>query len=412
MMGAEMMQSHGGLMGSVKTDNARRAGAHTENVAIVRLAPSGWQILDAGQAATPIQDLKAAPLQGRIFAVPCDQLRLITVELDAAERKHIRKVLPFRIEEDFVDEIDSLHVAVLSLHPRALPVAVVARDLLADWQAQLGESFEGPWVPEVLLLPWRAGEVCILLESDSALVRFGEWAGARVELELLNVLLLAQAEPVQKLVIYTLEAHPVLSWLPEAMGDRVEIRKGDFSDALRLSDTAKLTADIRQGEFAPQLPLARWWNQWRQVAIAAGLAIGLQVVTDVMAYQRLKAENLQLRAAIQASYRQANPRGAIVDVEKQLDRQLAEYAPAGQAKPFTPALAGITSTMAAAADVSIASLVFNAANDEVRVDIGAEDYAAVERVRAALESKGYRATLETSSSRNDRISARLRIALS
>jgi len=131
-----------------------------------------------------------------------------------------------------------------------------------------------------------------------------------------------------------------------------------------------------------------------------------------MAYQRLKAENLQLRAAIQASYRQANPRGAIVDVEKQLDRQLAEYAPAGQAKPFTPVLAGITSAIATAADISIASLVFNAANDEVRVDIGAEDYAAVERVRAALESKGYRATLETSSSRNDRISARLRIALS
>ena len=388
------------------------SSAHTENVAIVRKVQSGWQLLDPGRPAETVVDIESLPLQGRVFAVPCDQLRLLAVELDAAERKYVRKVLPFRLEEDLIDDIDRLHISVLSLHSQALPVAVVARELLSQWQNELGETFEGAWVPEVLLLPWQAEEVCVLLEQDSALVRFGEWTGTRVEHPLLATVLLALAEPIRKVVVYTDDTQAALSWLPDAWHERMEIRNGDFSAALRLTDVTKLTADIRQGEFAPKLPLARWWNQWRRVAIAAGVAIGLHIVADIVEYQRLKAENLQLRAAIQESYRQAIPRGAVVDVEKQLDRQLAEYAPAAQAPPFTPVLADITSTMAAAANVSIASLAFNAASGETRVDISAEDYAAVEAVRAALESEGYQATLETSSSRNERISARLRIILS
>ena len=62
------------------------------------------------------------------------------------------------------------------------------------------------------------------------------------------------------------------------------------------------------------------------VAIAAGLAMTLQFVADLLQYQTLKSRNLELRSAIQDSYRKANPRGAVVDVEKQLNRQLSEFA--------------------------------------------------------------------------------------
>ena len=83
--------------------------------------------------------------------------------------------------------------------------------------------------------------------------------------------------------------------------------------------------NLRQGSFAPPLPLAKWWGVWKTVAIAASVALSLQFVSDISQFQKLKTQNLELRSAIQDSYRKANPRGAVVDVEKQLDRQIAEF---------------------------------------------------------------------------------------
>ena len=51
----------------------------------------------------------------------------------------------------------------------------------------------------------------------------------------------------------------------------------------------------------------------------------LDFVAILCQFQKLKSHNLELRSAIQQTYRRANPRGAVVDVEKQLDRQIAEF---------------------------------------------------------------------------------------
>ena len=96
--------------------------------------------------------------------------------------------------------------------------------------------------------------------------------------------------------------------------------------------------DLRQGSFAPKLPLMRWWNLWQRVAVAVGVALILKTGVSVADYQTLKSEDLQLRQAIQESYRRINPRGAVVDVEKQLNRQLAEFGAGAQQTAFTPRL--------------------------------------------------------------------------
>jgi len=168
--------------------------------------------------------------------------------------------------------------------------------------------------------------------------------------------------------------------------------------------------DLRQGRFAPQLPLGRWWRLWQRVAVAAGVALVLQLGADVAQYQRLKADNTRIRQAIQDSYRQANPRGAVVDVEKQLDRQIAEFNPSSNGLAFTPLLAAITASLAEQGSISLSTLNFSASSGEVRLDLMADDFAAVEALRQLLGRRGLDATLETSSSRDEQVRARLRVA--
>ena len=74
--------------------------------------------------------------------------------------------------------------------------------------------------------------------------------------------------------------------------------------------------DLRQGDFAPRLPFARWWRLWQRVIIALAVAVVLKTGASAVDYVNMKREDVRLRQAIQQSYRRANPKGAVVDVEK------------------------------------------------------------------------------------------------
>jgi len=135
----------------------------------------------------------------------------------------------------------------------------------------------------------------------------------------------------------------------------------------------------------------------------------VQFASDVWLYLQLGRENESLRAAIQDSYRSANPRGAIVDAEKQLDRQIAEYAGGGSGVAFTPFLASVTKVIAEQGEIAISSMNFSASAGEMRLDLMAPDYDAVESLREQLARANLKTTLETSSQRDGRVRARLRI---
>jgi type II secretory pathway component PulL len=137
------------------------------------------------------------------------------------------------------------------------------------------------------------------------------------------------------------------------------------------------------------------------------VAITLQLVADLGQFQKLKSHNLELRSAIQQTYRRANPRGAVVDVEKQLDRQIAEFTGEEGLSAFTPRLVDVATISNSGRVTSI-----NYSAGQLRLNLTAENFSAVEEIRQTLEGKGLKATLETSSARGDEVRARLRVEVS
>ena len=168
--------------------------------------------------------------------------------------------------------------------------------------------------------------------------------------------------------------------------------------------------DLRQGEFAPRLPLQRWWGIWQQVAVALGVALILKAGLSVADYQSLKAQDLQLRQAIHDSYRRINPRGAVVDVEKQLNRQLAELGAGAEHRVFTPVLVRLLSAAGAVPDITLRSVNFSGGR-EIRVNLSAPNFQSVEQVREQLGQRSLQANLESSNARGDGVAARLRLEI-
>ncbi len=363
----------------------------------------------AGAAACePVSEDTVFP-EGVVVGLPSDDVRSTLLKVSPEELKHLSKSLPYMMEEQVAEDVEELHFVASALGEEQFLVAFTRQDKMADWVEQL--SFNDSlkvFGPEALCLPLEGDECCAVVDGDEVVLRWSDAHGARVDLSLLSTVLDSLAEIPSSLVIYGTDREQVVSQLTDDQAALVAWRQGGWGALLLLTKSAP-QVNLRQGSFAPPLPLVKWWGVWKVVAIAASVALSLQFVSDVSQFQTLKQQNLELRSAIQDSYRKANPRGAVVDAEKQLDRQIAEFAGEESVTAFTPKLVDVvTATMAESGRVTS----INYTSGQLRLNLTAQDFASVEQIRQALERAGLKATLETSSARGDEVRARLRIEVS
>ena len=363
----------------------------------------------AGAAACePVSEDTVFP-EGVVVGLPSDDVRSTLLKVSPEERKHLSKSLPYMMEEQVAEDVEELHFVASALGEEQFLVAFTRQDKMADWVEQL--SFNDSlkvFGPEALCLPLEGDECCAVVDGDEVVLRWSDAHGARVDLSLLSTVLDSLAQIPSSLVIYGADREQVVSQLTDDQAALVDWRQGGWGALLLLTKSAP-QVNLRQGSFAPPLPLVKWWGVWKAVAIAASVALSLQFVSDVSQFQTLKQQNLELRSAIQDSYRKANPRGAVVDAEKQLDRQIAEFAGEESVTAFTPKLVDVvTATMAESGRVTS----INYSSGQLRLNLTAQDFASVEQIRQALERAGLKATLETSSARGDEVRARLRIEVS
>lgn len=369
-----------------------------------------WLDDDAEQSA-----LRAALAQRKLtilFAVPAADLRLLTLQIAPEERRHLAKSLPFTLEEELAEDIAGLHFAHVALGDLDYAVAVCSQQHMQQFAAELAPyPGVGKWLPEPLLLPWQKGEWCVVVEGDTAIVRSGPCAGFGAECNMLPLLLdalHAQSGAPGLIVIYGQDQQADTAWVPAHLHDRVQWRKGDLYTAMLLAKDLEPQLNLLQGEWSVRLPLRRWWQQWRSVAALFAAALLVHMFASWMDYRHLQAENLALRAAVEQTYRQAIPRGALVDAEKQLRRQLDTLSGTATSSGFVSMVARVGKVVTEGKG-SIVSINYNDKAAEMRLNLLAASYDAVEQIRAGFAANGLQATLENSSAQGDQVRARLRI---
>ena len=395
------------------------------NTAIVRLLEGRLAWYPPGAGMEPLwldedsaaDNLRATLAQRRTkvcFAVPGADARLLTLSVAAEEKKHLSKSLPFTLEEQMAADVDKLHFAFCPLQDNNYAVAVATHDKMAQWQALL-EEFPGigQWLPEPLLVPWQAGEWCLVVEGDSVIVRVGQCAGFTVERELVTQLLdsvVREFGAPEAVIVYGQDQASDTGLLPQTVRELVQWRRGNLCAALLLSETVELNLNMLQGGYVARLPLGLWWRQWRAVAAVLAVAFVLQLAAAYAEYRSLSAQNLALRGAVENSYRKAFPKGAIVDAEKQLRRQLDALGGSGQGSGFVGLMERVGGAIADMPNASIASINYNDKGNEMRLNIVAADFSGVEKLRSRINEAGLEAIMESSSTQGEQVSARLRVA--
>ena len=380
-----------------------------ENLNLVSWQAGRFVLVRPGGADNTVFYLPDVLPENTVFALPANQVRTLSVPVAPEEVRHLRQALPFMLEDSLLDDVEEVHVASRPLEHDQHAVALVRVSAMEDWFEAATESVcEIPWVSEALCLPWSVGECTLIFEPDSVLLRWSESEGTRIERSLLGPLLDGLSLSSHSLIAYSSNQGGDAALIPENLRSCTQWRTGGLSEALLLSEVSASRVDLRQGRFAPRLPLMRWWGLWRQVAVALGVALILKTGLAVADYQTLTRENLQLRQAIQDSYRRVNPRGTVVDVEKQLNRQLAEFGAGSSKSSFTPILVDTVDALARVGGVTVTSFNYSGTG-AIRLNLSAPDFKSVEQVREQLRNTNLPAELESSSARGEGVVARLSI---
>jgi type II secretion system protein L len=373
---------------------------------------------DALAGSGSLDDFAALPA-GRqaelLLVVPARKTVLREVGFAAHERRLLRKTVPYALEDELLDDVDTQHFALGPIDGEQVPVAVVDRAWFEGWMqrcAAAGLDVKRA-VPELLLLPWQPGSWSLWPQAAQWLVRVDRWRGFALEpdsAQLALQLLLDDADQLpQQLMIYLDDASDAA--LPHWQAQLPELLRGivtlQSTEALRAVPAIPL--DFLQGLFARRLPWKRWWTQWRIPAIALAIAVAVQFIVAGAQHYKLQKDNLALRQQVEQLYRSVVPSGAVVEPERQLRRKV-ESMRGGQGSAVMPLLQSLGGAIAATQGVSIQSLNYVEKQHELRLNIIAPSFKDVEALRAAIEASGLQAQLIGSNADGEKTRAQLRVA--
>lgn len=361
----------------------------------------------AAQGVGNASDL-AAVCQGadspRVLLIPGDQVWLTRVGFVPSERRLLAQTVPFVLEEQLAEPPEALHFALAQPDESEVAVAVVSRQSLQQWLAPLIAADCAPHlaIPEPLALPWQPGEWTLHRQGERLQVRTGLTEGWS-----------AEPAPAQWLLQHadTLPEAVTVIGEPPALPDGLAgLPQKHLDGASPFQLEASVALDLLQGEFAPALPWRRWWWQWRWPVGAVAAALLLQFGLALGELWWLQAETLELRRQVEATYREVIPRGALVDPEAQLKRQLAGKEQ-GETLQFVPLLAQVNTALQQVPAAQLAGLTYSGRRGELRLTLEAPRFADVETLRGAIGQQGLNAALVGSSADGERTRARLKVMM-
>lgn len=373
-------------------------------------------------ASEAAQSDRPANPQSAWLILPGSRVNTRELEYTDKEKKHLRNLLPFQLEDSVVGDVEDLHFALGT--PTSGKVVVAFADkgwmqALFEDLAALGIEVTRCWTaPLTLPLPadvandhWTLG-----LYQGQVYLRYTNTQGFSIapsHAPLALQMLLRQQGRVDQLPALHLRAasEADLALLGESIPAELQgaIATQTLVDEWAL-DFSNSSIDLCQGEFSHRLPIERWWKLWKSVAIFAGVCVAFYLGTLLYEIHKLGGENLKIRQQIEAVARSVIPQGRIVDPEKQLNTLLRQNQPVAQSASVVSLLAVTLPQIAAEPNVQVKGIAFAGESGELNLNIQADSFSAFESLSQNLRDLGLNAETSSFNAQGAVQTARLRVS--
>lgn len=344
-------------------------------------------------------------------------------KVDAKEKRHLAKLLPYELEEDVIDSIDNIHLGHVPLSDSEVAVTYCDNDFmetaLAPLQA-LGCDLRVV-LADYQTLKLENDGVTLVLDGHQLIVRTGRYAGFAVETSLAPLVLAGLDLEMDFTATVNLVAESeehfelIQSWLPaqwtEENGPEIKTNLGGFWDWVEpgLSDVG---INLRRGAFSRQLPVARWANLWRTPLIAAAAAYLLAVGVGFGEYLSAKSEQKRIVREMNDVYLAAVPNGRRGDPEGSLRAMVSGRDGSGAFEPtnLMVLIDGVADLIQQSGKIEVTSFRYNSDQKELLMNIVGDSFADLEGLRSNVTAKGFVAELLRVEAKGDKHSGRIKVA--
>ena len=401
-------------------------------------APASWVIADgagrivAREQRGSLSEAAALASSRRVCAlVPAADVVLTEADVPAKSGVKAQQVVPFALEEQLADDVESLHFA-LGRRPSEgarVPVAVVSRALLDTW---LGELAAAGLKPEAVfaeseLAPVNPGQAIAVLEGDDAIVRAPGALPVTMPIDALpEALQLARpaseevitAEPPsgRGLVLYAgaAEWHQH-SRIVESLRDRFDGIKVQLLTegplplyAQRLAGaTSGGAINLLQGPYAPTGSLATGLRVWRVAAILLVALIALHAIGSVTELMTLGRAERTVNIAMEQTFRSAMPgEHNAINARRRMAQRLLSMR-GGENTGLLAALGALAAAQGSAGETAIRSLQFR--DGSLQLVLAAPSAESLDRLSQGLRARGWQADLVSSNTSGSKYEGRIEI---
>jgi len=402
-----------------------------------------WLLVDAGgdaqasglaQSRDEIeQTLKRNDLENvrLVGLIPAENVLYCSARLPGKQSRYIRQALPFAVEEQLAQSVESMHLALGSKHGETFSVAAIHEPLMADimarlnhWQIELQAIYA-----DAMLLPVSESTWTLCIEGDYTMGAAADGGWFRVLTDNLPVMLDALPVPAEAtsptLRVFITEAareSQQLSLATIEQSERFQVRV----ETLELSSLELLAhahqhhlsdpVNLAQDAFAPPSRQGGLWQRWRAVAVIAGVWFVLQLGLDLGQgfYYQHQARSWEHQAV--GVYKSIFPNETRVNagnLKRILEGKLRVASQQGGQQGFLPLMkqAGYQySQMPDRGQLSFDSISYSRNSGQLVIEVHADTFDKLNELKNGLVNAGYKARI--GSVVNDKNRARGRITIS
>ncbi|ROS01342.1 type II secretion system protein L (GspL) [Sinobacterium caligoides] len=332
------------------------------------------------------------------------------VEFTAPERRHVLKTVDYLLEEQLIEDVESLHIVHADLQDTSIVLGVVSRQYFAVLLAQFEEHniALAAVLPEPLALPFRDQSLTLAVDQSCCQLRYGVNLAATVDRSVAVYYLsqLLEQQSYHSIVCYGEEDDALLAELAAVSDETDDWQQRPLS---QLRDGLPMASELNllQGEYSPSVDWASIWSRWKLPAAIAACALlaNLAVVGS-----QISAVNGKLAALDQQEetlFKEVFPRGRYTgSARRRFESELKGAG--GGSGPFVPLLATIAEPISKDKTVTIKSLSYEASSREVSTSIVADKFSQLEKLVAEAEERGLQAELLSSNNRDGKVAARMK----
>lgn len=347
-----------------------------------------------------------------IGVVPGDAVVIRRVHLPARSRRQAATAVPYALEETLATDVEDLHFAVLDWkRGEETTVAVVERRRMDAWREALRGVHIDALVPEPMLLPLhpQAEYTIGKLPDGGAYVRGRDGASLALDVDAVELWWRELDNPHASVAVNDGEIAHRLVELGGSMVHEWGIGS-DLASWLKHGEVPEVSANLLQGDYLPS-ERTQALGGYKVAAGLLTLALLLRFAADGFEYLSLRAQDQELSAQIEATFRQAFPDVTrIVNPRVQMEQKLRELKSGFVGDGYFQLMLSAVAKAVPPARATVEEITFR--DNAMIVTCSTSDFAGLDRLKQLFaHDQRLRVELLSSGSRDNRVSGRFKLDL-